>query len=119
MPYNDPNRRIVKSRLYNIKNVDDYDAARGTIYQVIWTTIRWLAPICPHITEEIYDKIFKKTQKLNTIHIAKWPNEKFDFISSELEITGQTIIDIIAIIRNKKSTRNNIRIIFHLTIKSF
>ena len=94
----------VKSRLYQIKSVDDYDAARGTIYQVIWTTIRWLAPICPHITEEIYDKIFKKTQNLNTIHMSKWPNEKFDFISSELETTGQIIIDVIAIIRNKKSS---------------
>ena len=76
----------VKSRLYQIKSVDDYDAARGTIYHVIWTTIRWLAPICPHITEEIYDKIFKKTQNLNTIHMSKWPNEKFDFILSLIHI---------------------------------
>src|SRR4030066_28020 len=44
----------VKHRLYDTANQESYGAARYTLYTVLWNATILFAPICPHITEEVY-----------------------------------------------------------------
>ncbi|MCS7097660.1 MAG: valine--tRNA ligase [Candidatus Methanomethyliaceae archaeon] len=93
----------VKPRLYNSKNQDDFNTARAVIYKVIWVFIRMFAPICPHITEEIYHRIFKEYEKFISINIAPYPT--MNEIPELDGDNGEKVIKIIAKLRTKKVER--------------
>ena len=57
-----------------------------------------MAPIVPHITEEIYQDYFKKEK---SIHISNWP-EKFK-VDSKFEKMGDYCIDVIYKVRQFKT----------------
>ncbi len=63
-----------KPRLYVPRTAESSMAAKATLYKVIWTFIRLLAPICPHITEEIYQKVFMDGEGTISVHATPWPS---------------------------------------------
>lgn len=90
----------VKPRLYNPSNQEDLDAAKAVMYKVIWIFLRMLAPICPHITEEIYHRIYKNYEGFTSIHSAVFPTlEELPEVDGN---EGEKVIKIIAKIRTKK-----------------
>jgi len=91
----------VKHRLYNNLNKDDYAAARYTIYTILWNTTRILAPICPHITEEIYQALFKGTSK--TIHAVQWPSVDELPTDAEAKSKGRIVMEVVSVIRSGKA----------------
>ena len=59
-----------------------------------------MAPITPHITEEIYSLYFKKKERVESIHINEWPKP--------LKITadekpGNIAVEIISAVRKFKA----------------
>jgi valyl-tRNA synthetase len=62
-----------KPRLYEPLNPESQGAAKATLYTVIWNFMRLLAPLCPHITEEIFQNIFRQREGGITIHAASYP----------------------------------------------
>ena len=86
---------IVKYRLYGEKD----QAALYTLYYGLLTYLKLLSPYVAHITEEIYQNIYKEWEKDKSIHISKWP-EPFGISESE---SGQVIVDIISALRRWKS----------------
>jgi len=61
-----------KPRLYSPRNAGSSMAAKATLHKAISTFIRLLAPICPHITEEIYQKAFRDGEGAISVHAAQW-----------------------------------------------
>lgn len=91
----------VKHRLYDKLNDDDYAAARYTLYTVLWTSTLLLAPICPHIVEEINRTIFKNHPR--SIHALGWPRVGAIPVDRTDEETGDTIVAVLATIRSAKA----------------
>ncbi len=60
----------VKHRVYLEGDVREKRAALYTLYNVIMNSILVLAPIAPHISEEIYNMLFKKKESITK---QKWP----------------------------------------------
>ncbi|TDA37921.1 MAG: valine--tRNA ligase [Candidatus Methanomethylicota archaeon] len=90
----------VKPRLYTPRNTNSQEAAKATLYKVIWTFIRMMAPICPHITEEIYHKVFKEKEGYTSIHAAPYPMlEEIPEVDGK---DGGLLIEVIADLRSKK-----------------
>jgi len=90
----------VKPRLYNSNNKEDLDTAIAVMYKIIWIFIRMFAPICPHITEEIYHRIFKNFEGFTSIHSTTFPTlEELPEVDGN---EGEKVIKIIAKIRTKK-----------------
>ncbi len=90
----------VKPRLYTPRNINSQEAAKATLYKVIWTFIRMMAPICPHITEEIYHKVFKEKEGYTSIHAAPYPTlEEIPEVEGK---EGGLLIEVIADLRSKK-----------------
>ncbi|MDQ1279061.1 MAG: valyl-tRNA synthetase [Thermoproteota archaeon] len=87
--------------MYDKTEEEDYEAARYTLYTVLWNTTRILAPICPHITEEIYQTLFKG--KAETIHGIEWP--EIEGIPNDIDAKNQgfIIIDALTKIRGEKA----------------
>jgi len=93
---------IVKNRVYS-GNKNEKASAEYALYTALLTIIKLMAPITPFVTEEIYQKYFRKFEKSRSIHLEKWPslidikeskgdNEKWD-----------KMIEIISKVRHAKS----------------
>ena len=64
-----------------------------------------IAPVMPHITEEIYQLYFNKEEKCESIHISKWPEFKSEIVDEHTELTGDLGVDIINTVRKYKSEK--------------
>ena len=90
------------------------ESARFTLYYVLVNSIKLLAPIIPHITEEIYQKLVQVAAKgaergrakgEKSIHTAPWPVVDRKLIDERLEESGDRVVEIIAGIRRYKSSK--------------
>ena len=99
---------IVKDRLYNPEKYDSksVESAKYTLYNILLNTLKMLAPIIPHITEEIYQLYFKKYEGHESIHISPWPEPDDELISIEFEEMGDLLSDIISSVRKYKTENN-------------
>jgi len=92
---------IIKDRLYNEekRGKKAKESAQYTLYNSLLTILKLMAPIIPHITEEIYQNYFEK----KSIHVSSWP-KKYN-VKGDLK-AGEKAIEIISKVRQFK-TKNN------------
>jgi valyl-tRNA synthetase len=97
---------MVKDRLYNPeqRGKDARLSAQYTLYNALLTILKLMAPITPHITEELYQSYYKSHEKEKSIHISSWP--KPEIMDKGVEEIGDIAIDIISAIRRFKSSSN-------------
>lgn len=94
---------MVKYRLYG-KDEESKDAAKWTLYKTLLGILKLWAPIIPHITEEIYQKLFKGAEGDKSIHISKLP--KAEKINKEIIEIGKLLKDVISFLRQYKTQKN-------------
>ncbi len=68
---------IAKSRLYSDEDNEGRRAAQQALYTVLYGSLRLFAPVLVHITEELYQAIFRESEGHESIHIAPWPDPGF------------------------------------------
>ena len=94
---------LIKNRLYKpelyINGEELKVSAQYALSQCFWTILRLIAPIIPHVTEELYQDIFKSQYGLNSIHQATIPA-----IQSIKSIILDDIITIISDVRWYKTS---------------
>ena len=98
---------FIKDRLYNQENYDkeEVQAAIGTLYEALLTSLKLFAPIMPHITEEVYQHLFKEKEGAKSIHLSKWPVYNEKDIDEEAEKVGDVIVELVAMARKYKSQK--------------
>ena len=79
------------------------DAVRYTMYTVLLGSLKMLAPFMPHVTEEVYQSLFKDTEGIRSIHLTAWPEPVLD--DPEAEKAGEALKDVLAGIRTWKSEK--------------
>ena len=99
---------IVKYRLYDesLQDSDVYKSAQYTLFTVVNTLLKLIAPFTPYITEEIYQLYFKtmnKNEDCSSIHISSWPKMDESMIDEYMEKTGDALVEIISAVRKVKS----------------
>ena len=104
---------IVKDRLYNpgLRGEEAKRSAQTTLYLTLLGILKMMAPIMPHITEEIYQLFFaekeqkeqKKERKKSSIHLSSWPTFNVKMIDEKAELAGDVGVDIINVVRKYKS----------------
>lgn len=107
----------VKDRLYNEEKRGKQAriSAQYTLYITMLATLKLLAPIMPHITEEIYHMYFNKTEKEKSIHISNWPKYDKKLEDKKTEKIGDKAMDIISKVRqyktqNQKSMKTEVKL---------
>ncbi len=97
----------MKHRLYKPETFGERSrkAAQYTLYEAIYRTLQLLAPISPHVTEEIYQAIYAKDKKRISIHVSPWPTLEKKKIDEEAEKYGDLIIAVIGEVRKNKAER--------------
>ncbi len=89
---------MAKSSIYKKENVESINY---TLYTIGLGMIKLFAPFFPHITEEIYQKIYKIYENQTSIHISEWP--KIIMIDEEKESSGEVVKNYISNLRSYKS----------------
>ncbi len=101
--YCDQYIEAVKYRLYeDLAGYESRQAAQQTLKHVLLTAIKLLAPICPHMTETIY-QMFKMKGDPVSIHQTNWPTKSLSLLDDKIEAKGDIIIHAISLVRRKKS----------------
>jgi valyl-tRNA synthetase len=95
----------VKHRLYKPETYGKgtRTAAQYTLYTAIYRILQLLAPISPHITEEIYHIMFANDKKYESIHISSWPKLQEKLLDKETEKHGDLIVAVMGEIRRDKA----------------
>ena len=90
---------IIKDRLWNKK--EGYKGAQHALYEVLYNTLKGLAPVMPFVTESIYQKMYRDYEKTKSIHLTKYPSLKYDY-----KVNGDEYIQIISEVRKYKADNN-------------
>jgi len=87
-----------KTRLYG--DGDDKVAAQHTLYDTVASMLKLMAPITPHLTEEIWRTMYDPDTSIN---VSPWPQHDETRMDAEAEKTGDTVIAVISEIRREKN----------------
>ena len=79
------------------------DAVKYTLYNVFLGAIKMLAPVMPHVTEEVYQTAFRAIDGNKSIHLTSWPEPIF--VDEEAEAAGEVLKDVLAEIRAWKGEK--------------
>lgn len=99
---------LVKARAYGESgDAAGRVSAQITLWHCLETVLRLIAPVMPHLTEELYAAHFPaRHQALGSIHKrGTWPKAEAQAADEESERLGQAGIQILAAIRKVKSER--------------
>lgn len=94
---------IVKDRLYNPdrRGSANRRSAQYVIYHSLLAVLKMIAPIMPHITEEIYQSFFASREAKKSIHLSFWPKCS-SITSSDAAEYGIDIIDAVRKFKSEK-----------------
>lgn len=97
----------VKDRLYRPETHGEEKkrAAQYTLFMVLNRILLLLAPLIPHIAEEIYQTLYENEQT-TSIHRSSWPSVRKREINEDSEMHGDMLISIITEIRREKAEKH-------------
>lgn len=98
---------ISKSRIYNQENnfgKEKSDSGKYALYTSFLYILKMFAVFMPHITEFIYQELYRDSEKETSLHKILW--DKSYLANQEILETGQATLDIMFEIRKYKSERN-------------
>jgi valyl-tRNA synthetase len=97
----------VKDRLYKPEThgEDKKLAAQKTLYEGLYVVLQLLAPITPHLTEEIYKTMYAADKGFESLQTSPWPNPDFLKEDERAELRGDITIALISEIRREKAEK--------------
>jgi len=98
----------VKDRLYKPEayGEEKRKAAQYTLYTVLFRVLQLLAPITPHVTEEIYQTMYAEDLGFKSINVSSWPTVDEKRLDEEAEKRGDIIAAVIDEVRREKSEKH-------------
>jgi valyl-tRNA synthetase len=98
---------LVKDRLFNPGN---YDAAaveetKRTLYDIGYGLLQLLAPFIPHITESIYQSMYKHNVGTPSLHTTVYATTRFTYDFKEAQAVMTSVLAIVSAVRKLKSEK--------------
>jgi len=94
---------MIKSRIYGSDESSKY-SAQWTSYNVLYSILQMFAPILCHITEELYNNLYKQDKKVQSIHVTEF--EKVGKKNLGAEKLGKFGCELISELRQWKQKKN-------------
>ncbi|AIF70188.1 valyl-tRNA synthetase [Palaeococcus pacificus DY20341] len=94
---------MIKYRLYG----DDEESklkAKVALHELLYNILLLLAPLAPHITEELYQEVFKHKVGAKSIHLLEWPAYREERVDEEAERLGEFASEVIGAMRRYKNS---------------
>ena len=87
-----------KTRLYG--EGEAKTAAQWTLFHTIRDMLKLMAPVTPHLTEEIYRTMYDAD---NSITLSAWPEYDESLVDEDAERIGDMVIETISSVRTEKN----------------
>ncbi|MCM8541178.1 MAG: valine--tRNA ligase [Lentisphaeraceae bacterium] len=99
---------LIKERLWKpeLAGEESNYAAKWTLYHLLLGQLKLFAPYVPHITEEIYQAMYKGNESDVSIHVASFPNKIAEADCPNSDKAGNILIDLVTLMRTYKSKHN-------------
>ena len=94
----------VKYRLLSETDGAGREAAQYCLYESLSTICKLIAPICPHISESIYQEL-PNDKQAESVHLNQWPESNPSLLNQTWIKEGKLVIDTIASGRRKKAEK--------------
>lgn len=94
---------MIKYRLYG----DDEESklkAKAALYELLYNVMLLLAPFVPHITEELYQNLFRERIGAKSVHLLEWPKYNEGRIDEKAEKLGELAREIVGAMRRYKNS---------------
>ena len=100
--------RRSRRRFWKSEHDADKEAAYATLYQVLLTLSKVLAPFMPFVTETMYQNLARSADKnaCESVHLCDWPEADEDAIDHDLLERMALAQQIAALGRSARSTSN-------------
>jgi valyl-tRNA synthetase len=97
----------VKDRLYRAETYGETKkrGAQMALHETLYTVLQLLAPVIPHVTEEIYQAMYAESKKIVSLQVSPWP-EVQAWVDAEAEERGDLIIALISAVRREKAEQH-------------
>jgi valyl-tRNA synthetase len=97
----------VKDRLYkpDLHGEEGKVAAQYALYEVLYRVLQLLAPITPHVTEEIYQVMYAEHKGFRSLQSSPWPSFEKALVDERAEERGDLIMALITEIRREKAEK--------------
>lgn len=103
---------ISRDYIQAVREKENKDVVIYTLYEAIMKTITILAPVCPFITEMIYQNMKEIDSSLDkeSVHMLDWPEADTSLINKDLETNFNSALDIISgILATREKAKINVR----------
>ena len=94
--------RLYKSEVYGAAN---RTAAQYTLYEVLYRILQLIAPVTPHLTEEIYQHMYLENKGFQSLQVSTWPKVNQALIDETAERDGDLITAIMSEARRDKAEK--------------
>ncbi len=96
---------MVKQRLYkpDVRGEESRKAAQYTLYHGLLAVVKMMAPIMPHITEEIYQTYFRGRENVKSVHNTRWPEPEDGWEDLKALEYGDLLAELVTETRKYKS----------------
>ena len=94
--------RLYKSEVYGSAN---RAAAQHTLYEVLYRILQLIAPVTPHLTEEIYQHMYLENKGFQSLQVSKWPEVDQKLVDETAEKGGDLITAIMSEARRDKAEK--------------
>jgi valyl-tRNA synthetase len=97
----------VKDRLYRPETHGEEGrrAAQFALHEVLFRVLQFLAPIAPHVSEDIYQALYGESKGWKSLQLSSWPVLD-QFLDDEAEGLGDMVIAVISEVRREKAERH-------------
>lgn len=98
---------LIKNQLFNPEGYDkeSVDATRWALYNVGLRILQMYAPYMPHITETIYEQLYKKHEKIESLHQTKFNAIQQLFAFKDTAEIMEKVITLTANVRKVKTEK--------------
>ncbi|MFB3888546.1 MAG: valine--tRNA ligase [Candidatus Bathyarchaeia archaeon] len=98
----------VKDRLYRpeVHGQAQKAAAQQTLYEVLYRVLQLLAPVVPHLTEEIYQAMYADVKSYRSLQVSPWPHPDESRVDKHRERHGDLIAALISEVRREKAEKH-------------
>jgi valyl-tRNA synthetase len=98
----------VKDRLYRSETYGETKkaSAQYALYEVLYRILQLLAPVTPHLTEEIYQTMYAEHKGCRSLQVSPWPEFKQALADEQAEKRGDLIIAVISEVRREKAEKH-------------
>jgi len=95
--------RLIRDRMWSEEGNAGKLAAYRTLYDAIMDTTLLLAPICPHLAEEVYQHMDGTKP---SVHMMDWPASDLTLVDERLEKAMALVQEIVETITRERQLRN-------------